>query len=197
MAFARSNQTSGAKSSQTEELLDPASIVNYLCSLNSSLDLNSSLEANKIREDTLNNNSDRRAKERKLRQKRTSMGILTQRRPPAYPAIFTQPPSLNCELLGSEEPTSPVFKKPRVEEGAAQPSPTDHPDLLPFLFPTGLPLTLLYNFYAKILLQVQHQQHQIHRQRQALNHYLANQSEDHCSTESKGQLNSEVRCRVV
>ena len=197
MAFARSHQTPGAKSSRTEELRDQASVVNYPRSLNSSLDLNSSLEANQIREDTLNNNSDRKAKKRKLNQKKTSMGIQTQRRSPEYPASFIHPTTFNCDLLGSEEPTSPVLKKFRFEDGVAQTSPTDHPDLLPILFPTGLPLSLLYNFYAKILLQVQHHQHQIYQQRQALDHFHANQSKVDCSMETKMQLNSEVRGCII
>ena len=197
MAFARSHQTPGAKSSRTEELRDQASVVNYPRSLNSSLDLNSSLEANQIREDTLNNNSDRKAKKRKLNQKKTSMGIQTQRRSPEYPASFIHPTTFNCDLLGSEEPTSPVLKKFRLDDGASQPLPTDHPDLLPIPFPTGLPLTMLYNFYAKILLQVQHHQHQIYQQRKALDHFLANQSKVDCSKESKMQLNSEVRGGMI
>lgn len=181
MALARSEQGSEVKHLEMEE--HPASVVNYLSFLNSIL------QANNIRDDSLNNNhevlgrdqdGERKAKKRRLGHKfawRNTRGLERHRKPPENPAGFlhqTSPTPSDWELPKSDE-TSEVFKF----QVTTKPAKTD-PELLPFLFPAGQSLAHLYSYYAKIILQVQLQQQQIHQQRQVLEHLFANRSEVGC-----------------
>ena len=178
MALARSEHGSEDKRLEMEE--HPASVVNYLSFLNSFL------QANNIRDDSLNNNhevlgrdqdGERKAKKRRLGHKfawRNARGLGRHRKPPENPAGFlhhTSPTPRDWELPKSDE-TSPVFKFEVVAPVTAKPSKTD-PELLPVLFPAGQSLAHLYSYYAKIILQVQ-----LHQQRQVLEHLFANRSEE-------------------
>ena len=62
--------------------------------------------------------------------------------------------------------------------------------MLPILFPAGQSLTHLFTYYAKIILQVQLQQRQIHH-RQVLEHLFANRSDVDCSKRQQHERPSE------
>ena len=168
MAFSRSELGSGESRLQREDNPDPATVVNYLCFLNSFL------QAKNIHCDTLNNNHmdldvERKIKKRRLGQKLARLstrGPERHRKPPEDPACL--PHSLSDWELPKSDETPSVIKFKDA---------TTHPELLPILFPTSQSLTHLYSYYAKIVLQAQlQQQRQIH-QRHVLEHLFAYRSE--------------------
>ena len=117
MSLIRSEQWSGDDRVRMQEHPDPASVLNYLSFLNTFL------QANNIRGDTLNNNRVDKGGERKAKMRRLGPKFAWQsarehennRKPPEDPAGLPPPASSEWELPKSAE-TSSVFK---IQSGAS------------------------------------------------------------------------------